>query len=481
MKVFRSIRWQLQIWHILLLGSVLVVLFSWHYHLRKQELIAQTDATLQNALLVSMPVLAPMLRRAPPGERSRPGGASMGNQPMRQSPQGGLPRPDSPNKVGQRYLAELATKGIYIYVWNGAGETIHRYGLAGIEIDPSVYTGSSGEQRFVTLNKNRELVLHHHDGLLLVVGRPLSQLDQVLAPTRRNLIVVGLSIFIVGIFGGWVIVGRALTPIGEISATAEQIAQGKHARIELSDAPSELASLAHTLNASFNHLDDAIETQVRFSADASHELRTPIAVVIAQAQAALKRERTAEEYQAVLNACLRAGQRMKTLANSLLDLTRINGTATYLKKGWNTLDVTVSDAVDAAILLSDQHAVSFHGLEHPLLLNIDKERIHQVITNLLSNAIKHNPDGCAIRVSMEQTTDTVVIKVSDDGIGIPADALPHIFDRFYRVDKSRSREQGGSGLGLAIVKSLIEAHAGTIDASSIPGEGATFTIQLPTM
>ena len=463
MNPFHSIRWRLQIWHVLLLAVVLVVLFSWHYHLRRQELIAQTEAELQNALLIVMPVIAPMNRPMPAGRIP----------PDRPRPVGG------PAQTGQRYLEGIAAKNIYISSWNKAGKNLHRSGLVPDGATPAAYKASVGEQEFLTRGGFRELIHHHHDGQLIIVGRPLSNIDDALAPTRRNLVLVGFTIFIFGTLGGWVIVGKALRPIEEISETAEQIAKGKHARIELSDAPAELASLAHTLNASFDHLDEAIETQIRFSADASHELRTPIAIVIAQAQAALKRDRTTEEYKTILDACLRAGQRMKTLANSLLDLTRISGSATFLNRGWNSIDATVSDAVDVSVPLSEKHPILFAGLDYPLQMKVDKERIHQVITNLISNAIKHNPEGCAIQVSMEQTAEMVRIKISDDGVGIPEEALPHIFERFYRVDKSRSREQGGTGLGLSIVKSLVEAHGGTIGVVSPLNQETTFTIQLP--
>ena len=459
MNPFHSIRWRLQIWHVLLLGGVLIVLFSWHYQLRRQELIAQTETELQNALLSSMPVISPMNR-----ERQ---------SPPRQAPSGG------PRQLASRFLDEIEKKKIYIVSWNTSAENVHAYGHVPPDITLNSYEKIGDKQRFITRDKCRELVLSHHDGLLIVVGRRLSEIDDVLAPTRRNLVLVGFSIFLIGTFGGWVIVGKALRPIDEISATAEEIAKGKHARIELSDAPNELASLAHTLNASFDHLDEAIETQIRFSADASHELRTPIAIVIAQAQAALKRDRTTEEYKTILNACLRAGQRMKTMANSLLDLTRISGSATFLNLGWNSIDATVSDAVDVSVPLSEKHTILFNGLDYPLQMNIDKERIHQVITNLISNAIKHNPIGCTIQVSMEQTAETVTIQIRDDGVGIPEEAVSHIFERFYRVDKSRSREQGGTGLGLSIVKSLVEAHGGTIGVVSTLSQETTFTIQLP--
>lgn len=245
------------------------------------------------------------------------------------------------------------------------------------------------------------------------------------------------------------------------------------------NAPEELAGLADTLNNTFDHLHESIETQKRFSADASHELRTPIAIVIAQAEAALKRERTSDEYQSVLKACLHAGQRMKNMANSLLELTRLDGAGVALVKTRCILNEVISDAVESASALSEKHPVSFHCLEKHLVAEIDPPRIHQVMMNLLSNAIQHNPDGCEIQVVLETTDREAVIKIIDEGVGISKESLPHIFDRFYRVDKSRSHEHGGVGLGLSIVKSLVEAHGGNIAVSSIFNQSTTFTIRLP--
>jgi two-component system OmpR family sensor kinase len=312
---------------------------------------------------------------------------------------------------------------------------------------------------------------------LIVLGRPLTEVYAALSVTRFYLIAIGGAVLLVGFVGGLLITGRALRPIGKISDTAKTIAEGNHQqRIELSDAPEELAGLADTLNNTFAHLNESIETQKRFSADASHELRTPIAVVIAQAEAALKRERTPEEYQTVLNACLRSGRRMKSLANSLLELTRLSGAGFELSKERCDLNEVLAGAVDSASLLSEKHPVVFQGLEKPLEANVDRDRIHQVVMNLISNAIQHNPQGCEIAVSLKQGG---IIEIADNGIGIPEESLPHIFDRFYRVDKSRTREQGGAGLGLSIAQSLVEAHNGTISASSMAGSGATFTIKLP--
>ncbi len=468
MNFCKSIKWKLLVWQTLLLAGVLVTLMSLHYQLHKRDLIAAVDSKLQEYLMDVMPSVAPVQRVAEAGRRQ------------------GMPRPLPPRQVqrsasnpGMAFLAELEASGFYL-ISKGPQDT-QMHGQVPQSLINNMPDPAAGSKK-ITRDGYRELVHPHRQGLI-VIGHSLHDVDAEIAVLLGRLISIGGAVLLAGFAIGWLVIRRALRPIRTISDTAKTIAGGRHdQRIRLSDAPDELASLAQTLNRSFDHLNDAIEIQRRFSADASHELRTPVAVVIAQAEAALKRERTAEEYQNVLHACLRAGQRMKSMTNSLLELTRIDSAGTAPQKTKCDLSEIVADAVNSASLLSEKHPIRFQGLEpgtgglRKLKARMDAERLHQVITNLVANAVQHNPDGCEIDIRL---TKEGVIEISDTGIGIPPESLPHIFERFYRVDKSRSRELGGAGLGLSIVKQLIEAHGGQITATSEPGRQTTFTITLP--
>ncbi len=463
---------------MLLLAGVLGTLLPLHYHLKKKELIAGIDKQLQQELVLVLPTVAPPRNeplRMEPNEQGSMNGPFTARDDMRQT---AVRTPII--KEGKTYLDGLAAQGRYVVIIDPRGVERNRYGAVPAGRSFSDYVRHPEEQGLISRNDFRELVKRQPGGLAIVMGYPLAPLNKTMADTRLQLILVGLSIMLIGFFGGLLIIGKAIHPIREISRTAEQIASGERSsRIQLADAPDELAGMAHTLNETFDHLDEAIETQKRFSADASHELRTPIAVVIAQTQAALKRDRTTEEYKTVLEACLRAGQRMKTMANSLLTLTRIDSRENALSKIRCDLNTVLSGAVDSASLLSAKHPVDFKGTDKPLMAEIDRERIHQIVTNLLANAVQHNPQGCPLCVFLREDGDTAAIDIADQGTGIPEEHLPHIFERFYRVDKSRSREQGGAGLGLSIVQSLVEAHGGQISVQSEPGHGTTFTITLP--
>lgn len=468
MKYFKSIKWKLLIWQTLLLAGVLVTLMSLHYQLHKRDLIAAVDSELQEYLMAVMPSVAPSQRVA---EASR---------------QQEMPRPLPPRHAqrstinsSREFLEKLEASGFYLISKGPQGTQMQ--GQVPQSLINNLPDPASGSQK-ITRDGYRELIHPHRQGLI-VIGYSLHDVNAEMILLLGWLIGIGGAVLLVGFAIGWLIICRALRPIRTISDTAKTIAGGRHdQRIELSNAPDELASLALTLNHSFDHLNEAIEIQRRFSADASHELRTPVAVVIAQAEAALKRERTAVEYQNALHACLRAGNRMKNMANSLLDLTLIDSAGSAPQKTTCDLIEIVADAVDSAALLSEKHPIRFQGLEdgpaglHKLEARMDADCLHQVITNLVANAVQHNPAGCEIDIRL---TNKGVIEISDNGSGIPPESLPHIFERFYRVDKSRSREFGGTGLGLSIVKQLIEAHGGQIAAASEPGRRTTFTLTLP--
>ncbi|QBG49161.1 HAMP domain-containing histidine kinase [Verrucomicrobia bacterium S94] len=473
MKAHRSIRWMLIMWNMLLLAAVLITLLSLHYHLQRKSAIGRIDTELQESLIEILPAVAPPDKRRPdfqsPIDRPPPDRETQFDRPTREavSPEDkAAPDPD-----------QLQDKNLYLAVWDPEGHPTHQIGSIP-NVQYAFYAQQNSDRIYITHQNARELITRHPSGALVVIGRPLAEVRHQLRYLRGYLILIGCSIFLLGYSGGRYIISRALKPILEISRTAEEISAGAHSRrIKLADAPEELESLAGTLNRSFDHLDDAIENQKRFSADASHELRTPIAVVLAQTQAGLKKVRTPDEYQSILKACQRAGIRMKSMADSLLDLTRIDGKEAPLNKTVQPLNPVIAQAVEDAARLSDLHPIDLQTPESALNADVDETRIQQILMNLIRNAIQHNPTGCPIHVMLTQSGDHAVITVSDEGDGIPPDSLPHVFERFYRADKSRSREQGGAGLGLSIVKSLVEAHRGTIQGHN--SNGAVFTILLP--
>jgi signal transduction histidine kinase len=209
-----------------------------------------------------------------------------------------------------------------------------------------------------------------------------------------------------------------------------------------------------------------------------HELRTPLAVVISEAQTTLARERTAAEYRETVEACLDTAQQMRQLTESLLELARFDA-------GQNPLQRAPCDLAEATRACVEL----IHPLANPrgihLVLDLapaeapgDAELLKRVITNLLTNAIHYNKPNGEVRVGTRSENGTAVLTVADTGPGIAPEDLPHIFERFFRADKSRTRANGRAGLGLAICKAILDAHGGSIEVTSQPGQGAAFTVRL---
>ena len=291
----------------------------------------------------------------------------------------------------------------------------------------------------------------------------------------------GSAVLLLGLAGGWWVSTRALHPIADISATAAKIATGDLAqRIRTTDTDSELGQLALDLNNTFARLQASFARQAQFTADASHELRTPVAVVITQTQTALARERPAAEYRESLAACQRAAQRMRSLIECLLTLARLDSAETPATLESCDLGGIVGEAVELMRPLANEQNIHLELELSQAHCRGNPGQLAQVASNLLTNAIHYNLPGGSVRVSVRCDPDAALLCVSDTGMGIPPADLPHIFERFYRVDKARSGAQGHSGLGLAITQAIVQAHGGSIEVVSEPGQGSKFEVRLPT-
>jgi signal transduction histidine kinase len=297
--------------------------------------------------------------------------------------------------------------------------------------------------------------------------------------TALNLLAVGGFILLVGLAGGWWLVSRAIKPINEISATAVKISAGDLSqRINVAEAESELGQLAAVLNSTFARLEAAFAQQQQFTADAAHELRTPVSVILTQTQTALNREREAGDYKQTVEACRRAAQRMRKLIESLLALARFDAGQEVLKRLPFDFSKTISDCAELVQPLASERGVKVITEISSLQVTGDSERIAQVITNLLTNAIQYNKSGGEVRVKLKSQDGLAELTVADTGPGIAAEDLPRVFERFYRADKSRTGG-GSAGLGLSICQAIVEAHGGTVEATSEVGAGTKLVVRLP--
>jgi heavy metal sensor kinase len=252
-------------------------------------------------------------------------------------------------------------------------------------------------------------------------------------------------------------------------------------RLDVTNRRDELGGLAITINDLLTRLENSFKEQQRFIADASHELRTPLAVLRGETEVALNKDRTDEEYRESLTLIKDEAEQLSRIVEDLFLLARQPLDSPGLAKEPVLLNDAVKDCARAAQVLASRKGIRLENEneQQSMVLRGDGELIKRMILNLLDNAVKYTPRGGAINISLARQNGNAEIVVRDTGIGItPAEQL-HVFDRFYRVDKARSRSLGGAGLGLSIVWAIVEAHGGKITVDSAPNDGSKFTVELP--
>jgi len=312
-------------------------------------------------------------------------------------------------------------------------------------------------------------------------GAPM---DDVQAHLRQWLtfLVVGLPIVaVVALGGGALLVKRALSPVDKIAASAERISsQNLSERLPVARTGDELERLSVALNHMVQRLDEAFQYSRRFVADASHELRTPLTVLRGELESFVQEPQLPREWRERLGSALEEVERLARIVEGLFAISRLD--AGEAAAEWVKLDLARLAAATAdqmSLLAEDKNIQVTCAAAEPVWVEGDQARLKQVVVNLLDNAIKYTLQGGAVALSVSVLDSQAVLEVADNGIGIPAEALPRVFDRFFRVDKARSREQGGAGLGLSIVKSICTAHHGHVGATSAPGQGSRFRVELP--
>jgi heavy metal sensor kinase len=302
---------------------------------------------------------------------------------------------------------------------------------------------------------------------------------------RQLLLLLLLSIPIVLLlasYGGRWLAQKALHPVDQLSRAAEEIgAKNLKRRVDVPQTQDELARLAQTFNQMISRLDEAFERERRFTEDASHELRTPLAVLRNEIEVTLRRQRPVEEYSLVLQRCLEELVRLTRLVDDLLMLARSDTGELMLSRQAVTLEALCQETVEYMRPLADQRGLrlDFRVEDGPVVIQADPRRLRQLVLNLLDNAIKYTPAGGQIQVKVSRDDSAAVVQIIDTGHGIPAEDLPHIFDRFYRRRQKIDGQAAGFGLGLAICKWIVEAHGGVIVVDSELGHGTRFSFRLP--
>ena len=317
---------------------------------------------------------------------------------------------------------------------------------------------------------------------LIQVGTSLKGVEHTLKNLRIFLFTAIPCALILSTLGGRFMATRALKPVAEITSTAQDIAHGANLsrRIPIPEVQDEIGNLAHTFNEMMNRLEKSFNQVRQFSSDASHELRTPLTVLKGQSELVLSKPRSKAEYQEVLSSNLEEINYMSRVLEDLLILSKGDEGKVSLEKEPVELSSIVEEVSRQGEIFADEKEVKIIlAYLEPVTILGDAHRLKQMVWILLHNAVKFTPSGGEIKITLQDLDDTVYFTIRDTGIGIPEQDLPKIFDRFYRVDKARSRMDGGSGLGLSICKHIVDRHHGTVDVESKLGEGTKFKIRFP--
>jgi heavy metal sensor kinase len=332
------------------------------------------------------------------------------------------------------------------------------------------------------LDKSRLLIRAKNYGSYLIEsGAPMQPIQIVLAHLTF-LLLMGLPVVVlVAVGGGYVLVGRALAPVMQITRSAEQITlHNLDEQLPKTRTGDEMEQLSFALNRMIVRLREAFDQNRRFLADASHELRTPLAALRGELESAVEQARLMPELRDRVGSALEEVDRLAKIVETLFAISRLD--AGEAQNEWHRFDLgqLVAGTAEQMSLLAEDKGISVAcQARDGVTVEGDRARIKQVVVNLLDNAIKYTPSGGSIRLEVQARDHKAVLDVVDTGMGIPSEALPHVFDRFFRVDKARSRDIGGAGLGLAIVKSICIAHDGRVEVESRENQGSRFRVELP--
>ncbi len=399
--------------------------------------------------------------------------------------------PDGLDKI-RNELSELSglwANGALFQVAGAHGEFLFR---SAAFASPDVpFPAVSGGTSFFTRNlegsqyriARRQIAVNGQE-YLLDTAAPTEPFDQAL--DRFRIIekeFLPLLVLLASVLGYW-LSGRALAPVSRIIKGAEGIGvRNLHRRLEVPNAKDELRRLTETVNAMLERIESSVARTTQFTADASHDLRTPLALIRTNAELALRRTRTEPEYREALSRILESSEETTQLIEHLLTLARADAGAAQLKFEALPLRPILEKVCEQARMLASAKGLAFAvelgSDESACIVQVDPAAFERLLLTVLDNAVKYTPGGGRVAVRMPTETGRAVIEIEDTGLGIAENELPRIFDRFYRADQARSREIRGSGLGLSIAHWIAEMHKGTIEVRSSLGAGSLFRIRIP--
>jgi two-component system OmpR family sensor kinase len=463
-----TVRARLTLWYVSVLALILVLVGGLIYVLLARALYARIDESLQSVMQIAMTSLANDLAEG---------------QDMQDA--------------ARSTAAELSSRRQMLAIYDPAGRLLAEEGRS----DPLAFslpalgTIPTGDVLFLTVAEARDEDDRHrlairlvtippsHTQYIVVVGNPLEPTDEELESLRGILgYVVPLALIVAG-FGGWFLARQSLSPVVAMADRAREIGVGNlSGRLPVVNPRDELGRLAETFNDLLGRLEASMIQQRQFMADASHELRTPVATARTAANVALQQPRRDErEYRETLHIVEQQTIRLSRIVDDMFTLARGDAGTYPVRETPMYLDEVVDDVVRATRVLASARDVSVvAGTVSSAAYAGDEDLIRRLLVNLLDNAIRYAPPGSTVQARLEQTPGGYAVSITDQGPGIPPEVQPHIFERFYRGDAARARrESDGAGLGLALVRWIATVHRGDVTLTRSSEAGTTFTVQLP--
>jgi len=453
--MIKSLRFRITAWYVGFFTLLFAGFGLFLYHELARDLMDRLDSNLASLAKTGASLYADELTETP-GDRVKAAADVLSNL-----------------RLGASHVAILS--GERVLAWSAP---IPETSLAAIR------SRTGAADLVMTLARARAAV--HRDAaqgqpVLVVAWEPLDAIAAQLALVSRVLWFAMPLLLALAAGGGYVLASRNLAPVGWMAEQAHRISGSNlETRLEIGDAAEELVVLSASFNELLGRLDQSFESMRRFVADASHELRTPLSVIRGEADVSLTRDRSPAEYRESLAIILDESRRLSRLVDDLLNLARADAGHVKLRLEEFYFNDLVADCCRSlqALAAARHIALECHA-SGDVRFRGDEDLLRRLIVNLLDNAIRYTPPGGQVSADLEAQGDTVRVRVSDTGVGIGPDAAPHVFERFYRVDKARSRAEGGFGLGLSIVKWIAESHHGAVELSSRPEAGSVFTVTLP--
>jgi heavy metal sensor kinase len=374
----------------------------------------------------------------------------------------------------------------YVEIWDSTGDIFYQsVNLVGDTLVHHVADPSDHRWLLLSIttfrDQNVRLVMSKTASATILVGMPTEFVAAAQDRLLTTLAWMGPAVLVIAVLGGTFLAKKSLSKVNKVTEAAKRITADRLSeRIPDTPVDDEIGNLIATFNAMISRLDASFEQMKQFSGDASHELRTPLTVIRTQLETALNSGDAQAETKQIIAHCLDEAIRMSGTIENLLLLARSDSGQVSLRHDRVDLKALIEETYEESIILASEKAITV-TLQKADMVTVsgDEHRLRQMLLNLIDNAIKYSRQKGAINLRLVKDQAGARIVVSDNGIGIPSDEIPRIFDRFYRVDRARSREMGGAGLGLSITRWIVEAHGGTIAVQSDLRKGSEFTVVLP--